>query len=399
MKTQTKIHFINFCRKLTVNTLFFLIPLHLLKIGLNGWQIGTVVSFYGFAPLIFSFPIGWINDRLSIRRIIQGALLALCFLFLLLVFTQNFYILCLVFLFLGIANNALDVSTNSLYYKDETSMDLNRKYGTLAFCLALGTATGTISGGTLVYFADFRLLFYVYAGFLLVVLILARNVGKEKFSLVTLKQYRLDLVNKKTILFSILIFTLALHWGAEGTVYSPFLKSYFNLNDLQLSLYISVSLFFLAFSGLAIVFVRFNARLNQQIFLFALFLSGLGHILMVNRNVYVSLFFRIIHEIGDGLMGALIFLFISRLFQKESIGGSSGILLALMTLGHMAGAQLFAPIGFKLGLHLPFILSGLLLIANSVYGIVILKRFLTENLCFLIFLDFPPSGNNQALQA
>lgn len=357
-----------------MNTLFFLIPLHLLKIGLTGWQIGAIVSFYGAAPLVFSFPIGWINDRLSIRRIIQGALLALCFLFLLLALTQNFYLLCLIFLFLGVANNALDVSTNSLYYKDETNVDLNKKYGTLAFWLALGTATGTISGGTLVYFANFRLLFYVYAVFLLVVLVFARNAGKEKFNMVTLKQYRLDLVNKKTILFSILIFTLALHWGAEGTVYSPFLRSYLNLNDLQLSLYISISLFFLAFAGLAVTFLRFNVRLNQRIFLFALFLSGLGHILMVNHDVYVSLFFRIIHEIGDGLMGALIFLFISRLFQKDSIGGSSGVLLALMTLGHMVGAQLFASIGYKAGLQYPFILSGLLLIADSVYGIFLFKK-------------------------
>jgi MFS family permease len=371
---MAKIHFINFCRKLTVNTLFFLVPLHLLKIDLTGWQIGMVVSFYGLAPLMFSFPVGWINDRLSIRRIIQGALSLLCLLFLLLAFVTNFYLLCCVFLFLGIANNALDVSINSLYYKDDANLDLNKKYGTLAFWLALGTATGTISGGTLVHFANFRLLFFVYSAFLLLVLSFTREVGKEKFSVVSLKQYRLDLVNRKTILFSILIFILALHWGVEGTVYSPFLKSHFNLNDLQLSLYISVSLFFLAFSGLAIAFLRFDARLNQQIFLFALFISGLGHILMVNPNVYVSLFFRIIHEIGDGLMGALIFLFISRLFQKESIGGSSGILLALMTLGHMLGAQLFAPIGYKLGLSYPFVISGFLLIANSVYGYFIFKK-------------------------
>lgn len=95
---------------------------------------------------------------------------------------------------------------------------------------------------------------------------------------------------------------------------------------------------------------------------------------MVNANVYLSLFFRIVHEIGDGLMGALIFLFISRLFRKESIGGSSGILLALMTLGHMLGAQIFAPIGYKWGLHYPFIISGLLLIANSMYGYFIFKK-------------------------
>ncbi len=371
---MAKIHLINFCRKLTVNTLFFLVPLHLLKIGLTGWQIGAVVSFYGLAPLIFSFPVGWINDHFSIRRIIQGALLCLCFLFLCLAFVNNFYLFCCIFLFLGIANNALDVSINSLYYKDEANLDLNKKYGTLAFWLALGTATGTISGGTLVHFANFRLLFFVYSAFLFIVLTFAREVGKEKFSVVSMKRYRLDLINRKTILFSILIFILALHWGVEGTVYSPFLKSYFNLNDLQLSLYISISLFFLAFSGLSIAFLGFHAQLNQKIFLFALFISGLGHILMVNPSIYVSLFFRIIHEIGDGLMGALIFLFISRLFQKESIGGSSGILLALMTLGHMVGAQIFAPIGYKMGLHYPFIISGFLLIANSMYGYFVFKK-------------------------
>ncbi len=371
---MAKIHIINFCRKLTVNTLFFLVPLHLLRIGLTGWQIGAVVSCYGFAPLIFSFPVGWINDRLSIRRIIQGALALLCFLFLLLAFVEHFYLLCCVFLILGIANNALDVSLNSLYYKDDGHFDLNKKYGMLAFWLAMGTATGTISGGTLVHIADFRVLFFVYSAFLFMVLSFTRKVGKERFSVVPLKQYRLDLVNKKTILFSVLIFVLALHWGVEGTVYSPFLKSYFNLNDLQLSLYISSSLFFLAFSGLAIALLRFDARINQKIFLFALFISGLGHILMVNPNIYVSLFFRIIHEIGDGLMGALIFLFISRLFQKESIGGSSGILLALMTFGHMMGAQIFAPIGYRWGLSYPFVISGFLLIANSLYGYFIFKK-------------------------
>jgi MFS family permease len=373
-KLMAKIHLINFCRKLTVNTLFFLVPLHLLKIGFSGWQIGTVVSFYGVAPLIFSFPVGWINDRFSIRRIVQGALFLLCFLFLLLAFTDNFYLLCGVFLFLGIANNALDVSLNSLYYKDDTQPDLNKKYGMLAFWLALGTATGTISGGTLVHFANFRILFFVYSAFLLMVLSFTRKIGKERFSVISMKQYRLDLVNRKTILFSILIFILALHWGVEGTVYSPFLKTTFGLNDLQLSLYISISLFFLAFSGLAVAFLRFDVRLNQKVFLSALFVSGLGHILMVNPNVYVSLFFRIMHEIGDGVMGALIFLFISRLFQKESIGGSSGILLALMTLGHMLGAQIFAPVGYQLGMSYPFIISGLLLIANSLYGVFVFRK-------------------------
>lgn len=39
---HARIHFINFFRKLTVTSLLFLMPLHFLKIGLSGLQIGSI---------------------------------------------------------------------------------------------------------------------------------------------------------------------------------------------------------------------------------------------------------------------------------------------------------------------------------------------------------------------
>ncbi len=374
MIAQKNIHIINFSRKLTVNTIFFLIPLYFLKIGFNGWQIGMIVSLYGFAPLLFSFPTGWINDRLSIKRVIQGGLLAQSLLFLLIGRTENFLLMSFLFLLLGIANNALDVSTNSLYYKDETAMDQNKKYGLLSFWLALGMAVGTLFGGTLTYFTSFHVMFDVYSLFMLFVLFAVRDFGQEKFESVSLKEYRLNLLNPKTIFFSIMIFILTLHWGAEGTVYSPFLKRYFELNNLQLALYISLPLFALAFSAFFIGLLRYNALMNKRLFLLSMFISGLGLILMVNRNVYFSFLFRIVHEIGDGFMGALVVLFISRLFEKKSIGGSSGILLAVMTLGHTVGALFFSPLGYRVGLSYPFIVAGLLLVANSAFGFYVFRR-------------------------
>ena len=70
-----KIHFINFSRRLTITTIFFLIPLYLLQIGYKGWQIGVINSLFAFAPLLFAFPTGWINDRFSIKGVIQGSLI------------------------------------------------------------------------------------------------------------------------------------------------------------------------------------------------------------------------------------------------------------------------------------------------------------------------------------
>jgi len=369
-----RIHLINFSRKLTVNTVFFLIPLYFLKIGLNGWQIGFIVSLYGLAPLLFSFPTGWINDRFSIIRIIQAALAILSLLFLLIGWTANFYLLAIIFLLLGMANNALDVSLNSLYYKDETQMDLNKKYSLLAFWLALGTATGTFLGGVLTHYYDFRMMFFIYSIFLLIVLLAVKNIGQEIFFAVPLKEYRLNLFNRKTILFAVMIFVLTLHWGAEGTVYSPFLREFFGLNNLQISLYISLPLFALALSSFFIGLMKYNDLKNKNFFLSAMFLSGIGHIFMVNNNVYLSFFFRVVHEIGDGFLGALVVLYISRLFEKRSIGGSSGVLLATMTLGHMVGALVFSPLGQNVGLQYPFLISGFLLVLNTGFAYFVFRK-------------------------
>lgn len=374
MAHHKRIHFINFSRKLTVNSLFFLMPLYFLGLEYSGSQIGVILALFALAPLLFSFPTGWINDRLSMNRVIRAAVLGLVAIFILIAQAESFWVMAGLFLLLGLANNALDISTNSLYYKDEVPQDMNKKYGVYVFWLSLGVAVGTLIGGIVIDVLQFKAMFYLFAAFSAVVLVAARDLGRERFDIVTIREYRLSLLNKKTLLFSLLIFVMTLHWGAEGTVYSPFLRSYLKLNDIQLALYISIPLFVLALSARFIGLFRYDARMNRRVFLAAMVLSGLGHILMVNNHVGVSFVFRVVHEIGDGVMGALIVLYISRLFERRSIGGSSGVLLSVMTLGHMVGAVAFSVLGFQLGLQYPFLVSGFFLTANSVFGYFLFKK-------------------------
>ncbi len=375
MLTSHKIiHFINFSRKLTVNSLLFLIPLYFLKIGLNGWEIGLVISFYAAAPLLFSFFIGLLNDRFSIRTTVRLALSLQCLLFLLLGLAQSVFFLAPIFLFLGIANNAIDMSMNSLYYKDEAAIDQNKKYGIYNFWLAFGIALGTLTGGLLIEVSSFSSLFIVYAILLIIVLVPTRYLDEKKFEAVSMRDYKLDLINTKTILFAVMIFTLSLHWGVEGTVYSPFLREYLLLERYQIALFISISLFALALASYFMSLRKYDPVANRNLFLLAMFLSGAGHFLMVNKVVPVSFFFRVLHEIGDGILGVLIVLYISRLFQRKSIGGSSGTLMTIMVSGHMVGSLVFSSIGYSFGLHYPFLVSGLILILNSVYGVFVFKK-------------------------
>lgn len=374
MSLHTKIHFVNFFRKLTVSSVFFLVPLYFLAIGYNGWQIGIIMSLLALAPLFVSFPTGWINDRFSIAGVVHTALLAECALFLLIAWTRNFALMAILFFFLGMANNALDISINSLYYKDETEMDQNRKFGTYIFWVGLGPAFGVLAGGFLTEYGNFRILMAFFSATTLIVLIFVRRFDHQRFSLVSFREYRSSLIHKKTLLFIVFVFVLALHWGVEGTVYSPFLKKFFGLTRLQISFYISIPLSALAFTGFLVGFVKYNARLNKRLLLFSMFLSGAGLILMVNHNVYVSILFRILHEIGDGGLGVMVTLTISRLFDKKNIGGSAGLLIAIQIIGQMVGALVYSPLGYRYGLQYPFFISGALLLANVAYGSMIFKK-------------------------
>ncbi len=374
MTSPDFIHVINFGRRLALNAFFVLAPLFLLSIGFNGWQIGAVTSLFAFAPLAFSFPVGWVNDRLSIKGIIRGALLLLGGLFLLLGRVREFLPMAGVFLLLGLGNNALDVSINNYFYKNGEEDNPNRKYSRLVFWSNLGMALGPAAGGALISVSSFTVMFGVFAALLALLQVFVGLLRRCQFGLVPIKAYGRNLIRKNTVLFSTMIFVIGLHWGVEGTVYSPFLKDNLGLTTLRLSLYVSLSLLALALSSLLVGRLPFDLKLNKRLFTFSMLLSGVGLALMVIPVLPVSFAFRVVHEIGDGFLGALVVLFISRLFEKDSIGGSSALLLAVMTTGQMAGALIFSSMGYRFGLIYPFIVAGSLLTLNAGFARFCFRR-------------------------
>ncbi len=189
-----RVHVINFLRKLALTTVLFLAPLHFLKLGFGGLEIGLIVSAFSLAPIVFSFPTGWMNDRLSMKKVILGALLAQGLVFLAIGFVRNAGLMAFVFLLLGVANNALDVSANSLYYKDETEPNPNRKYGVYNFWLAAGPPVGFVVGGLVTLLSGFRTLAVAFAVLMPLASLALRGFGGERFSVVSMREYRLELL-------------------------------------------------------------------------------------------------------------------------------------------------------------------------------------------------------------
>ena len=128
MTRMRRVHAVNVIRTMAVTTVAFLAPLRFLTLGFDGVSIGIIVALFASAPILFAFPTGWMNDRLSMKKVIAGGLLTMSAAIVAVGLVRDVVPMAAVFLLLGIANSALNVSITSLYYKDGSEPDSNRKY-------------------------------------------------------------------------------------------------------------------------------------------------------------------------------------------------------------------------------------------------------------------------------
>jgi len=308
------------------------------------------------------------------KKVILGGLLAMAVLIAAVGYIRSVAPMAAAFLLLGIANNAINVSINSFYYKHDSGGDPNRKYGRFVGWLSLGPPAGLVLGSLMIRIAGFRSLLWAMAALAVLVVPAVRGLGEERFAAISLREYRFGIFNKRTLLFSAFLVLLALHWGTEGTVYGPFLRTRFGLGDAGVAFYMAGAYLALALAAFLVGRLAYDPVRNRRLFLLGMVLSGAGLVLMTVGDLRLSFLFRFLHEGGDGLMGAFVVLTISRLFEKKTIGGSAGILTTLQTSGHVAGSFAFAWLCFLAGLQVPMFVVGIILRANAAFGLYAMPR-------------------------
>lgn len=172
-------------------------------------------------------------------------------------------------------------------------------------------------------------------------------------------EYKRDIFKKKVLLFMLSVFLFSLHYGAEMTSYSLFLKNNFNLDLGTMGLYMASAIVLLAVAQ-----IYFGKKVQKgmnpkHVFYFGLLVSGIGHILFsIQSDVWISFIFRCIHEIGDGAMIFSIFYGIVKIFNIERIGGNSSIVSLTSILGVSIGSFIFGPLGEHFGYYLPLLITG-----------------------------------------
>ncbi len=346
---------------------FFYIPIYLLNIGLNGFEIGALIGLFAITALFASFFIGILSDRTPIKNIIIAGFLISTLFYFLITLTNNFILLVLIFFLGGIGSNLIDIPVPALIYKTLDQKRSGTSIGTYYLITTIGSAFGFLLGGILLDIISFTTIFKISAIAFLIITPIGYFITKNKTYKSNIEKYKTDLYKTKVFFFVIIVFLFTLHWGAEQSVYSLYLTKTIGLTTTGAGIFIGIPIIFLGI-GQYLVGNNLDKKLKPRTALYSgLILSGIGHIGLSYPYLTSAFLFRIIHEIGDAFLIIFVMVSIYKLFPRARIGGLSAIMFTVMIFGRFVGSLIFAPIGTSLGYGIPLAVSGaIMLIALAI---------------------------------
>jgi DHA1 family quinolone resistance protein-like MFS transporter len=339
---------------------FIFIPLYLVSIGMSGLQIGVLVSMFAITALIGVFPTGVINDRYDIRYVLFLGFIMISVFSFGITLTSEFLILLVFFFIGGLGQNFTYRSLENIIFKEKEPRHEGKKFGKFKLYSISGGVIGLLSGSVLVYALSFVETFRIIGVFFLGMFFLTLWLKPTTITRTRLVQYEKDFLNTQNILLAVIIFLFTSHWGAEHTSYILFIKQAFGLDMIFSGLYVAIPM---AALGIAAYFYgkKIDHRTDfKKLLLYGMVISGVFHILMVNPNVYASFFFRILHEVGDGIAAISMVFWISKRFKRTRIGGDAGLFFVVMMLGEFVGSIVYGPLGEAFGYGYPLIISGVI---------------------------------------
>jgi len=360
------LNLIVFFKSLLWAVTFFFLPLMLAGMGMNGAEIGILFSIMTAMTILVTFPTGMLNDRLSIRSLIITGMLLTSAYFALLSSLSGFWLMVPVFIIGGLGSTLMDTSTVNMVFKKLVDARKGRSFGLYQLAGSCGAGLGVAVGGFMLAGTPFGIVLMATSALFFLLFLASFRLSETDKASFPLLMYKQLLMRKKVLLLLIPLIMFSMHWGAESTSYSLFLKDYLGLGTIASGLYMGLPMIvlgaFACLSGISI-----DRRKNgKAVFYAGLMLCGLGHLLMAVPSLYASFFFRIIHEIGDAAVVVSYSVAFSTMFPKETVAGNSGMMKVVMIIGSIAGSLVFGPLGYAYGYQWPFIASGIIALASGV---------------------------------
>ncbi len=339
--------------------------------GYSGLQIGLLTAIQAVCGMLAAFPAGLGNDRFTSRALAGISLLVAAVTLPIMAGLPLFPAFSVFYAIWALSVYVFRLSLDVQVLKGGNDQGTSQRLGLYHAGRFLGACLGTIGTGYLIRLIDFESTLWVVGGGSLLllpgVLFLSKTpVGKRRLS-----DYRADLSNRDVLWFAAWLFLFCTHWGAELTSYPLFLRGELGLSLVEMGWYMSAEY------AAIIAALLFSARPLREpenfrrFLVFGLLASGAGMIGVIARPVALSVCFRTLHGLGDGVMMLVTYLGIARLFAIERIGGNAGFINLVTMLGLVGGALFFGPLGERFGYGLTQWVAGSVLLVLTIPFLVL----------------------------
>ena len=341
----------------------FFMPVYFKEaLNFSGTQIGALFAAYGVTSLLVVLPSGLGTDAVTPRRLLLVASPLAFAAAMGLSRASSFLLVAASLLLVGVASHLVKVAAESFLYKTHDAARTGRTFGLYQVLRMTGYCLAVIGGGYLVQAFGFETTVAMLGAVVLVVGLATFLLPDVPVRWSGIEKYVADIRRVKVVAFVGLLFFFATHWGAETTSYALFLRENLHLSVVGIGWYMTGE--FVTFMAANYAAGRLFDRGANPIGLLrvGLVLAGLGHLGMTWPEVGPSFAGRLLHGVGDGLANLVMYVGIARLFRRERIGGNLGFVTFVTMAGQLTGALVFGPLGERVGYHVPFLISGAVLV-------------------------------------
>ncbi|MBZ0272302.1 MFS transporter [bacterium] len=333
------------------------------QLGFSGLQIGVLFALQAVTGMLTAFPAGFGNDRVTSRTLVGIALLMQAAGFWMMSAVVTFPVFIGAFFVWAFSHFLFKTSLDVHVLKTGERATSGTRLGLYLIGRFIGLAFGTVAAGYIIDALDFVPTLWITAGLCLLLALSARLLAPTPLSAAPVKQYMKDFSDPRALLFAGWLFLFTTHWGAEFTCYGLFLRKSLGLTYGQMGWYMTAE-----FVAIVVVLVAFRHRMNEGLPLkglavAGLCMSGFGHIGMVFGGTVFSVAARTVHGFGDGIMMLIMYVGVARLFRVERMGGNAGLVQLALMSGNVVGALVFGPMGSRMGYGVPFVVSGIVIVA------------------------------------
>ncbi len=337
-------------------TMLFFWGIYFTQVGFSGWEQGILFALYPLLNLLIIVPIGLLNDRIPSRTLIQLGFLMMAFQMWGVSFTSNFWLLIPIFILGDIGGISVYLSLDSLFYKSGDSKK-NHQIGAFVGTYLLAAGLGALVGGLILDQIAYEFWFRIIGTLSLLASVSAFILPKTETFYFKIIEYKKDLFQPHILLFMVVMFLWALHFGPEMTSYGLFLKENLHLNYQQMGVYIGTAIMSMyLWARLASTLLNRGVPILRILYV-GIFLTAIGAALSTVLHLETSFLGRVIHEAGDAFMMVFLYYGIRQLFAKERAGGVAGLMNFVQMAANMIAILALAPIGKLYGNEYPILIT------------------------------------------